>query len=81
MDELVRTHQIDRWSKSNEIRVKNLSVSWSDDREKMVLDTVSFEVDQVQMIVYNIIVRPRVYQVGRASNCTYPRVNTAGKVT
>ena len=54
MDELVRTHQIENLYKNlrhNEIRVKNLSASWSDDREKMVLENVSFEVDQVQMIV------------------------------
>ena len=54
MDELVCNHKIEDSSKNlrhNEIRVKNLSASWSDDREKMVLENVSFEVDQVHMIV------------------------------
>ena len=54
MEELCRIPQNDDWSKSQSqtlIRVKNLSASWSDDKEKLVLDNVSFEVDQVLMIL------------------------------
>lgn len=50
MEELTDDHQTDSWSKGSTcVRARNLSVSWSDDREKIVLSDISFEVDQVHI--------------------------------
>ena len=45
------TDKIECSKSSAHVRVSYLSASWSCDKEKLVLDSISFEVDQVQLLI------------------------------
>ena len=62
MEELVSSSLTNEMCSNNsaQVQVKNLSVSWSCDKKNLVLESVSFEVDQVHKTVWSITVVSKI---------------------